>query len=235
MPGDPRQSSTVLGTLTALTVVSGMVDAACFLGLGRVFTANMTGNLVLFGFSLVGATGLSVGLHLTSLLCFVAGAVAAGRLSVLVGSVRWSMVVAIAVEVVLVAGAAAVTAVHGGTVVQGWERTVAVAELAVAMGVRNASARQLGVPDFATTVVTTTLAGLAGESSLAGGTNPRAGRRLSAVVALLAGAVAGAALTLHQGPAWALAFAAAVSLVALAVFAASPVVSGLDGPAAGGV
>jgi uncharacterized membrane protein YoaK (UPF0700 family) len=34
--------------LLVLTAVSGVVDAFAFLALGRVFTANMTGNLVLF-------------------------------------------------------------------------------------------------------------------------------------------------------------------------------------------
>ena len=38
-------------TLAALTVVSGFVDAVSFLGLGHVFTANMTGNVVLIGFA----------------------------------------------------------------------------------------------------------------------------------------------------------------------------------------
>ena len=44
-------------TLAALTVVSGFVDAVSFLGLGHVFTANMTGNLVLIGFAAAGAPG----------------------------------------------------------------------------------------------------------------------------------------------------------------------------------
>ncbi|MYR03001.1 DUF1275 domain-containing protein, partial [Streptomyces sp. SID6139] len=32
--------------LITLTVVSGLIDAVSYLGLGRVFTANMTGNVV---------------------------------------------------------------------------------------------------------------------------------------------------------------------------------------------
>jgi uncharacterized membrane protein YoaK (UPF0700 family) len=38
-------------TLVVLTLVSGLVDAVCYLGLGRVFTANMTGNVVVLGFA----------------------------------------------------------------------------------------------------------------------------------------------------------------------------------------
>ena len=53
----PRRS---VVTLAALTVVSGFVDAVSFLGLGHVFTANMTGNVVLLGFAAAGAPGFSV-------------------------------------------------------------------------------------------------------------------------------------------------------------------------------
>jgi len=38
--------------LLALTGVTGLVDAISFLGLGSIFTANMTGNVVLLGFAI---------------------------------------------------------------------------------------------------------------------------------------------------------------------------------------
>ena len=50
----------IVATLLALTFTTGVVDAVCFLGLGRVFTANMTGNVVLLGFGLAGTDGLPV-------------------------------------------------------------------------------------------------------------------------------------------------------------------------------
>jgi len=62
------------------------------------------------------------------------------------------------------------------------------------MGVRNATARRLAVPDLTTTVLTMTITGLAADSTLAGGTGKGSLRRVSAVVAMLAGAVAGALL-----------------------------------------
>ena len=37
--------------LLVLTAVSGTVDAVSYLGLGHVFTANMTGNVVLLAFA----------------------------------------------------------------------------------------------------------------------------------------------------------------------------------------
>src|SRR5262249_58498820 len=65
---------------------------------------------------------------------------------------------------------------------------------AVAMGLRNATARHLGVPDLTTTVLTLTLTGMAADSTLAGGHNPRLGRRLAAVLAIFAGSAVGAGL-----------------------------------------
>ena len=47
-------------TLLLLTVTTGLVDAVSFLGLGHIFTANMTGNVVFLAFGLAGAPGLSV-------------------------------------------------------------------------------------------------------------------------------------------------------------------------------
>ena len=47
-------------SLLALTVVTGLIDAVSFLGLGHIFTANMTGNVVFLAFALGGAQGLSV-------------------------------------------------------------------------------------------------------------------------------------------------------------------------------
>ena len=55
----PRVEPLLL-SLSLLTLVTGLVDAACYLGLGRVFTANMTGNVVLLAFGAAGAQGLPV-------------------------------------------------------------------------------------------------------------------------------------------------------------------------------
>ena len=38
-----------VGALLALTFVTGVIDAASVLGLGHVFVANMTGNVVFVG------------------------------------------------------------------------------------------------------------------------------------------------------------------------------------------
>jgi uncharacterized membrane protein YoaK (UPF0700 family) len=42
----------------------GLVDAISVLGLGKVFTANMTGNIVFLGFAAAGAPGFTVAPYL---------------------------------------------------------------------------------------------------------------------------------------------------------------------------
>ena len=63
------------GVLLILTAVTGVVDAVSILALGRVFVANMTGNVVFAGFAPVSALGLAAGL----LTVAFGGAVAAAR------------------------------------------------------------------------------------------------------------------------------------------------------------
>jgi uncharacterized membrane protein YoaK (UPF0700 family) len=76
----PRVEPLLLA-LSLLTLVTGLVDAACYLGLGRVFTANMTGNVVLLAFGAARAQGLPVLAPTVSLAVFLAGATAGGRLA----------------------------------------------------------------------------------------------------------------------------------------------------------
>ena len=72
-----------------------------------------------------------------------------------------------------------------------------VAILAAALGVQNATARGLAVPDLTTTVLTLTITGIAADARAAGGSGSRAGRRLISVAAMLGGAVVGAVLILR--------------------------------------
>ncbi|MEW2619224.1 YoaK family protein [Streptomyces sp. NPDC048106] len=183
--------------LTVLTVVSGFLDAVSYLGLGHVFTANMTGNVVIIGFAAVGTPGFSVVGSLVSLAAFLAGSVCAGRVERFHRErpqQTWVRTVLTA-EALLLAVATVAAFASAPT-------DLLIALVALAMGLRNGTVRKLAVPDLTTTVLTLTLTGLASESSLAGGTNPRAGRRLLAVASMLVGAAAGAALVNHVGLGW---------------------------------
>jgi uncharacterized membrane protein YoaK (UPF0700 family) len=203
-------------TLAALTVVSGFVDAVSFLGLGHVFTANMTGNVVLIGFAAAGAPGFSMAGSLSALGAFLAGAVAGGRLAQRVRPVRNLLLVAMVIEATCTA-AAAVVAGTVPAVGSGWPRFTIIGLLAVGMGLRNTAVRRVGVPDMSTTVLTTTLTGLASGSVLAGGTNPHARLGTTTVLSMFGGALVGAVLVLHAGAAWSLGVAAGIVTVA-AVF-----------------
>ena len=208
---DPAERA-LHGVLLTLTLLSGLVDGVCYLGLGRVFTANMTGNVVILGFAAAGAPGFSVTASLTSLALFLVGAVCGGRISRRISPRSRLLATAVGLEATFVA-AAAVVAFAAVTVSTGWARYTTIALLAFAMGIRNSVIRHLAVPDMTTTVLTMTLTGLAADSGLAGGGNPHAGRRIAAVLAMLGGAILGAALLLHRGAGLPLAIAAGVAAV----------------------
>ena len=210
--------------LMALTVVTGLIDAVSFLGLGRVFTANMTGNVVFLGFAVVGAPGLSIPRSLTSLIAFLLGAVLGGRLGVMMAAGsrrRWLLTAAVAEATLLFVAAFAALGfdVASGTPASSLYAVIILT--AVAMGLRNATVRRLAVPDMTTTVLTLTLTGLAADSSVAGGNNPRIGRRISSVLLMFAGAAVGA-LLLRYGLALPLILSGVCVLVATTAYAALP-------------
>jgi uncharacterized membrane protein YoaK (UPF0700 family) len=166
------------------------------LKLGHVFVANMTGNVVFLGFGIAGAGGISIWASLTALGSFLVGGVAGGRIGT-----RWSndrgqhLTATTTTQLLLVAGALVVAAFsthHVGTE----SRYAMIVLLAVAMGVQNATARKLAVPDLTTTVLTMTLTGVAADSALAGGHGSRVARRALSVAAMLLGALIGGALVL---------------------------------------
>lgn len=215
----PPLPDLLVPALLLLTATTGLVDAVAFLGLGHVFTANMTGNVVFLGFAIAGAKGLSVSASVLALLCFLAGALAGGRLALAMDQRprRQLMVIATSGEALLLAGAAvaAIGVPINGTFGQRW---AIVALTAAAMGLRNSAVRRLGAADLTTTVLTLTLTGLAADSSLVGGTNPRPTRRVGSVVALFSGALIGAVLVLHQGLVWPLAIACGLAVIGVVAF-----------------
>ncbi|MER6523952.1 YoaK family protein [Streptomyces sp. NPDC001508] len=183
--------------MLTLTVVTGLVDAVSYLALGHVFVANMTGNVVFLGFALAGAPNLSALASVVALASFLLGALSGGRLSTRFATHRGHLLkAATAMEAVLVAVTVAVTAVTGDRVTTGVQYTLIVC-LGLGLGLQNAVARHLKVPDLTTTVLTLTLTGLAADSTPAGGVAPMPGRRMLSVLAMLCGALVGAEFVLH--------------------------------------
>lgn len=179
--------------LLALTTVSGLIDAVSYLGLGHVFTANMTGNVVVLGFAAAGAPGFSVPHTLTSLLAFMLGAAVGGRIALRLGRgprrtwVRRTL----AAEALLLAASTVVAFAAPDDTATVY---TLIAVTAFAMGLRNATVRKLGVADLTTTVLTMTLTGLAAD-----GPGTHRARRTAAVVAMIAGAAVGAWLVDDHG------------------------------------
>jgi uncharacterized membrane protein YoaK (UPF0700 family) len=68
-----------LAMMLALTFSTGVVDAVGYLGLDRVFTGNMTGNVVILGMAIVGADDLPVLGPVLALAGFLSGAALGGR------------------------------------------------------------------------------------------------------------------------------------------------------------
>jgi uncharacterized membrane protein YoaK (UPF0700 family) len=184
---DSKTDATHVGILLAMTFTTGMVDAASFLALGHVFTANMTGNIVFLGFALGGVTGLSASGSFLALMAFLLGALAGGKWMAQ-ATAQGLIAPAIVAEAGLLAAAAAISALVPGP----GRITGIIAATALAMGLRNAVVRKIAIPDMTTTVLTLTLTGIAADSTLAGGGNPRWRRRVGAVGAMFMGALVGA-------------------------------------------
>lgn len=183
-----------LAATIILTFVTGVVDAVGFLALDRVFTGNMTGNIVILGMGVAGADDLPVLGPAIALAAFTAAAFAAG-LVLRAGTKGWQHRVTVLLTVAA-ATLAALTAMalavddHAGSALQ----IVMAAVTAAVMGSQAMVARAVAVADMTTVVVTSTLASLAGETWTRRGGGVLFNRRFGAIAMIFAGAVAGALL-----------------------------------------
>jgi len=211
--------------LLLLSVSTGLVDAISILGLGKVFTANMTGNIVFLGFAAAGAPGFKVAPYVVALAAFLFGALVAGRTGRAHAGLsmrRWLLTAALVEAALLWIAAGVATGFDIASQTPSLSLYAIIALTGVAMGFRNGTIRQLKVPDLTTTVLTLTLTGLAADSSLAGGANPNWARRIGGVAAIFAGAALGAILVTHLGLAIPLALTGAVVLAGTLACAAHP-------------
>ena len=181
-------------TLLGMTAVTGLVDAVSFLSLGEVFTANMTGNILILAFATARVSGLSVARSSTALITFVIGAILGGRITARANDDSKIRFVAQAflLEVVFLFAASLFSIGYRSNLLEhSFQPFVLIAFLGLAMGTRNAAVRKLAIPDLTTTVLTLTVAGIAADSSFAKGNNPRLARRVGSVLAIFLGAAVG--------------------------------------------
>ncbi|MCU1415657.1 MAG: hypothetical protein JWN80_2997 [Microbacteriaceae bacterium] len=188
--------------LLILTASTGCVDAVSYLALDKVFTGNMTGNVLFIGFSLVHAGTAPLLNNIIALLGFALGSIIGGRIvglnaqkglpptsrGILVGGAVLMILLAVfwvIVHVLVFPALLTVTAL-----------------LAVIMGAQVSAVKPVGNTDVTTIVVTNTLANLARDSRLAGGKSRNWFPRLAAILCMGIGASIGAALVTYiAGPA----------------------------------
>lgn len=190
--------------LVLLTVVTGLVDAFSYLSLGRVFVANMTGNVVFLAFSLGGAAGFVWWASILAILTFSLGAFVGGRIRAAHGHHRGLHLRTAAIVQLVLLAAAFVTAVVAEAPYDDGELAALIVLLGVGMGVQNATSRALAVPDLTTTVLTLTITGISADSSAAGGGSSKMGRRLVSIASMFVGALIGAPLVLAGQGEWVL-------------------------------
>jgi uncharacterized membrane protein YoaK (UPF0700 family) len=152
--------------LIALAATSGYVDAVSYLGLGGVFTSNMTGNTVLLGLALARADRLAAARSALAVAGFLVGA---GAGALVVGPDRrvvWPRVVtALFASELVILGAL----VAGGLVVcsggcagsEGPGFYALIVFAALAMGLQGVAVRALDVSGVTTTYITGTYTSLA--------------------------------------------------------------------------
>lgn len=208
-------------SLLLLTFATGIVDAVSVLVLGHVFVANMTGNVIFLGFWFVPHSGVDLTAAVVAFVCFMAGTVLGGRLARHIDrEVRLWLAVTLGVEVVVLL---ALSTLAGSGVLNYHDNTklILIAGLAVTFGSQNATARQFGIQELSTTVLTSTIVGLGFDSRLAGGRGHREKLRYSVVLTMCGGAVVGATMTQFT-VAPVIALAATVVAASAAIFRFGP-------------
>ena len=202
---------TILALLT-LTFATGLVDAISVLVLGHVFVANMTGNVIFLGFWFVPHSGVDLTAAAVAFVSFLAGTIIGGRFVRHLGhAVRTWITVALSAEVVALL---ALAGLAGAGVLEyhGSGRLILIVGLAIVFGAQSVAARQFGIQELTTTVLTATIVGIGLESRLAGGTGHGEKLRFAVVLTMCGGAAVGA--TLSQ-----FAVAPVIALAALSVAA----------------
>lgn len=213
----PVSERLTVTALLLLTFATGIVDAISVLVLGHVFVANMTGNVIFLGFWFVPHSGVDLTAAVVAFAGFIVGTVLGGRLARHIDShVRTWLTVSLSVEVAILTA----LSILAGTGVLDYHdnsKLFLIAGLALTFGIQNATARQFGIQELSTTVLTSTIVGIGFDSRLAGGTGQREKLRYAVVATMCGGAVIGATLSRFT-VAPVIALAAAVVAISALIF-----------------
>lgn len=210
-----------VAALLLLTFATGLADSLSILVLGHVFVANMTGNVIFLGFWLAPKTSVDLTAVVVALPTFVCTTVLSGRLSRHFGQRARPWITAVLATEILLLIALSILAGAGVLHYRDNSKLIMIGVLAVTFGLQHSSARQFGIQELSTTVLTSTIVSLGLDSRLSGGTGERARLRLSVVVTMCAGAFLGATMSRYVvAPVFVL--AAAVIATSLLIFRFGP-------------
>jgi uncharacterized membrane protein YoaK (UPF0700 family) len=191
----PVSERFTVAALLLLTFATGLADAISILVLGHVFVANMTGNVIFLGFWLAPKTSIDLTAVVVALPTFVCTTILSGRLLRHFGERTRSWITTVlATEIMLLT----VLSILAGTGVLRYHdntKLIMIGVLAVTFGLQHSSARQFGIQELSTTVLTSTIVSLGLDSHLAGGTGARQKLRFSVVFTMCAGALVGATMS----------------------------------------
>ncbi len=187
--------------LLLLTAATGAIDAVSYLALDRVFTGNMTGNVLFIGFAAAGVGDIPLLNNAVALGGFVVGSIIGGRVvgrghpPRLTRAGAWVLGLSVLVALGLTAAWWALGDLAS------WHLLTITGVLAALMGAQVAAVKPLGNADITTVVVTNTLANLSRDSRLGGGRQGWrvASDRFLAIVAMGLGALLGAAVVKAEG------------------------------------
>lgn len=191
----PVSQRWTVAALLLLTFATGLADSISILVLGHVFVANMTGNVIFLGFWLAPRTSIDLTAVAVALPTFVCTTVLSGRLSRHFGErTRTWITTVLGIEIALLV----TLSILAGTGVLRYQensKLIMIGILAVTFGLQHSSARQFGIQELSTTVLTSTIVSLGLDSHLAGGTGERQNLRIGVVVTMCAGAFFGATMS----------------------------------------
>lgn len=191
----PVSERSTVAALLLLTFATGLADSISILVLGHVFVANMTGNVIFLGFWLAPRTSIDLTAVVVALPTFVCTTVLSGRISRhFADRTRQWITTVLATEITLlvvlaILAGAGILQYHNNT------KLIVIGALAITFGLQHSSARQFGIQELSTTVLTSTIVGLGLDSRLAGGSGARQTLRLSVVLTMCAGAFLGASMS----------------------------------------
>ncbi len=211
--------------LLLLSIVAGSADAAGFMGVGRVFTSNMTGNLVLLGIDCGQGQWGDVAKTFYVLVMFAIGAACGSRLARQLPDDAWRKLL---VRILMIESVLLITFAVCWALISETGRPAQfywlIPLLAVAMGLQSAVMNRLMIAGVTNTAMTGTLTNVAvglervlfGAADQEQGLRRRTGKQFLVILLYCCGALVEGLLMLHASWAMGILPAALVFMVMLA-------------------